>query len=87
MSSTAFIHAVLILLAVFLVLWGSFVLRDGLANTINDEETEDIWKILLYLPFLVMWIWCFILEIILTIIGILLIIDAANGLKKWWHSQ
>ena len=87
MSTIGLIHAALIVAAAIVVLWCSFALRDGLANTINNEETEDIWKVFLYLPFLVMWIWCFILKIILTIIGILLIIDAANGLKKWWHSQ
>jgi hypothetical protein len=88
MSTTAaLIYAILILAAFFFALWASFALRDILSEIICDDTTDDGWKIILYLPFLVVWLWCFILEVAGTILAIVLIIDAANGLKKWWHNQ
>lgn len=86
MSTTAaVIYALLSIAAVIAVLWGSFWLRDNLCYLINDDNTAPGWVLVFYLPYLVMWLWCFILEMIFVIFTLWLGYQAAKDFRDWWH--
>ena len=71
-------------LAVFLI-WLSFRVYAGLDQFLHAPERGLAAKLLLAIPFLIVGIWCFLLQIFLVIITLGAAASALGGVRDWWH--
>ena len=78
--------ALVIIGSILLLYAGSFSLLDFLNTTMNDKNVSGEWKLLLFFPFLFMFLWCIVLQIISVLFTLGLAISAANRFRNWWHS-
>jgi hypothetical protein len=80
------IQALLVIALVVAVILGSFWLL-GELNDFYDGETESdkemIVKILLFLPWMVVLVWCILLSVALSVFALLGFVNIANDLKRW----
>jgi hypothetical protein len=77
--------AVVIIGSIMLLYAGSFGLLDFLNTTMNDKNVDGGVKFLLFLPFLFVFLWCVVLEIISVLFTLGLAISMANSFRNWWH--
>ena len=78
--------ASVIITSILVLYAGSFGLLAFLNNTMNDSGVSAWWKLFLALPFVFMFLWCIVLEIISLIFTLGLAVGIANSFRNWWHS-
>jgi hypothetical protein len=78
--------AAVIIGSIILLYAGSFGLLDFLNGVMRDENVSGLVKLLLALPFVFMFLWCIVLQIISILFTLGLAISVANSFRNWWHS-
>lgn len=90
MNGAVIIIATLLAVAgVFLIGWGSFILLEQFNKLYNDTPTEEQrgLKIILLIPYIILAIWCGIIQVLITLLTLGLAIDAARNFRNWWHQK
>ncbi len=88
MSGWTIVFLTLLAVAAFiLVVWLSEQGLNSLNVLYNDtgENEKVLAKVLLLIPYILLFIWVVILKIVLFIITVGVAIDAAGNLRNWWH--
>ena len=79
---------ILTLLAVafiVLIIWLSYGLLAKMNVLYNDTEGKVFLKILLFIPYVLLAIWCLLIQIILVAITLGGAISLLNNTRDWWH--
>ena len=80
-----FIITVLVIVAIVVVISGSFWLLGELNSTLADKHTSAGVKMIIFFPFLFMFLWCIVLDILLTILTIFIGYQIAKSVRDWWQ--
>lgn len=81
---------ILILTLVGIALFvGAYVGSIRLLESMNEfyNETQGSWlaKTLLFIPYMVLWIWCIVVSLALVLITLGGAASAVSNLRDWWH--
>lgn len=79
--------ALVIIIGILVLYAGSFSLLNFLNNAMNDKDLNGWWKLLLVLPFVFMFLWCILLEIVSILFTLGLAVSIANSFRNWWHKE
>jgi len=88
MSGWTIVFLTLLAVAAFvLVVWASEQGLEALHRFYSDTHKDEkvVTKVLLLIPYILLFIWVTVLKIVLFIITIGVIIDTAGNLRNWWH--
>lgn len=87
MTPAGWIIIILVFLAVLAligIVMGSFWLLD-VFNRLFNSEGNVIAKVLLFLPWVALAIWCAALYLVLALLTLGLAISLINDVRNWWH--
>ena len=79
--------AAVIIGSILLLIAGSFWILEILNEVMNHENVSSTVKLLLVLPFVFMFLWCIVLEILSLIITFGLAVSLAKDIRNWWHKS
>jgi heme/copper-type cytochrome/quinol oxidase subunit 2 len=86
MAGGAIVLLTLIVIGLFvLMVWLSSRTFQALDEYLNNPGRGLVAKLLLAIPFLIVGIWCFLLDIILTIVTLGAAAGAVTSARDWWH--
>lgn len=71
--------------AIVFLVWLSSRTFWALNDYLNAPGTSVVMKLLLAIPFLIVGLWCFVLDIFLTIVTLGAMAGAATSARDWWH--
>lgn len=78
------ILTILAMMAVVAIFFGSFWLL-GAFNRLFDAEGNVVAKVVLFLPWVALAIWCSVIYVVGAILTLGTVISLANDARNWWH--
>lgn len=70
---------------ILLLIWLSFRLMAALNSLFLETEGRWLAKILLFIPYVFVAVWCFFIQIFLLIVTFGAVATTATSMRNWWH--